>query len=207
MVTRSLTRWAEENQTKCVAMFEQTVQLAHILTVSLIQIQNCFFWRSVMCRSQGKFSWSTNFPNYIMAVSEVSFILTPEPDLMQLWTLQNTVCAFCRIEYVKIPSPFTGHFHLGLWCLVWKNCSLPGLLWISDACWLQMKLWVWKPLGKKLTYSTLVLFHGVTLVLILQFLLSFALSGVNRANIDGQVQQRCLPKTSRRHDWCSDTNS
>lgn len=52
----------------------------------------------------------------------------------------------------------------------------------------------------KKTDSTLVSFHGVALVLILEFLLSFALSGVNRASIDDQVQQRCLPKTSRRHD-------
>lgn len=30
------------------------------------------------------------------------------------------------------------------------------------------------------------------------FLLSFALNGIGRANIDGKIQQRCLPKTSRR---------
>lgn len=38
------------------------------------------------------------------------------------------------------------------------------------------------------------------------FLLNFALNGIEKANIDGQIQQRCLPQTSRRHGWCCDTD-
>lgn len=39
---------------------------------------------------------------------------------------------------------------------------------MAISCLLQLKLWVWKPLEKMRTYSTLFLFHGVALILILR---------------------------------------
>lgn len=159
---------------------------------------------------KGKFSRSTNFPNYAMAISGVSLILRLETDLMQLWTLQNTVCACCGIRCVKIPSPFTEHFQLGLsnlmsgmkrLFLTWYFMGVRGMLASADA--VGMKASGRKPRPTAVYFFVSWCCSGFNLT---ELLLSFALNGVNRANIDGQIQWKCLPKTSRRHAWCSDTN-
>lgn len=69
----------------------------------------------VLCRNtKGKFTCSTDFLNFTMIVSEISFILRLEEDLMQLWALQKRVCVCSGIRYAQIFSSFTEHCHLGL---------------------------------------------------------------------------------------------
>lgn len=140
---------------------------------------------------KGKFSWSTNFPNYTMAVSEGSCTLRLETDLMQLWTLQNTVCACCGIRCVKVPPPFPEHFHLGLSKLISGMKEL-FLTWyfMSIRCTLASAETVdMKASGKNpdLQPSGFVSWccSGFNLT---EFLLGFALNGVNRVSIAGQIQ-------------------
>lgn len=72
---------------------EQAVQLGHALTAPWPRYSSACTVEVLHGEHGGKFSWSENFPNYIMTVFEVSFILELETGLMQLWTLQDAVCA------------------------------------------------------------------------------------------------------------------
>lgn len=142
-------QWAEEKKLNMVPCSEQAVQLAHTFIISLIQIKKIACTGEVLHGdTEGKFTCSTNFPNFTMAVSEVSFILRLEADLMQLWTLQN-VCvhvAGSDISKFFLLSLNIVTLDFPIWCLVWNNCSLAGILWVLDACWLQLKRW--KPLER-----------------------------------------------------------
>lgn len=107
-------------------------------------------------------------------------ILGLETGLMQLWTLRNAVCVCCGNRCVKILSLCTEHFHLEFSKLTSDMkelvLNLPGIKWVSDGGWLQLKLWEWKAYEKKTDYN------AVTVLLVLQ---SFTSDGVKWVNIDG----------------------
>lgn len=117
-------------------------------------------------------------------------------------------CVCCGNRCVKVLSPFTQRFHPKFskltsgrkeLALTWPfimgiRCRLASV----ETGGVKNLFFFWGKNRKKQTYSTLVLFHGVTLVLILQ---SFASDGINRDDIDSQIQQRCLPKISSRYNY------
>lgn len=104
--------------------------------------------------------------------------------------------------FLLLPNIVTLDFPF--WCLVWNNCSLA----VFYECWMHIGFsWNYESFWKRTDLlCTRFLSWCCSGFNLKDFLLNFALNGIERANIAGQIQQTCLPETSRRHGWCCDTN-
>lgn len=183
--------WSEQKTTKLnvVLCSEQAVWLVHILTVSLIQIQNCSHWRIVMWRTQRWVFLKHKFPklrrgclwSFFYSETGNRFDAALNPAKYRLYMLWDQMCQNSfHFHWTFSSSTFkSGMKELFLtWYFMGTRCMLASAETVGM-----------KTSGKRpdLQHSIFVswCWSGFNLT---EFLLNFALNGVNRTNIDGQIK-------------------